>query len=46
VLVYLVCFVAALRHFRSRRIRGLAWTALASTTVFVPFVARAMVEGA
>jgi amino acid efflux transporter len=42
VLVYLVCFVAALRHFRSRRVRRLAWTALASTTVFVPFLGPAI----
>jgi amino acid efflux transporter len=43
VLVYLVCFVAVLRHFRSRRIRRLAWTALASTTAFVPFLGNAIV---
>jgi amino acid efflux transporter len=46
VLVYLVCFVAALRHFRSRRVRRLAWTALAGTTVFVPFLGPAVVAAA
>jgi len=43
VLVYLVCFVAALRHFSSRRIRRLAWTALAGTTMFLPFLGPALV---
>jgi amino acid efflux transporter len=46
VLVYLVCFIAALRHFRSRRIRGLAWTALASTTAFLPFLGPTLVVAA
>ena len=46
VLVYLVCFVAALRHFSSRRIRRRAWTALAGTTMFLPFLGPALLVAA
>jgi len=38
LLVYLVCFIAVLKHFDSGPTRRLACTALASTTVFLPFL--------